>query len=367
MRYILILAAIAAVGGLAAAQGPTGSALQFDGVDDWVDFGTGPSTTTTFTLEAWVKPTRATASAQFVAGPHGAQQGCFQGAGFVQFGGSDTEPGSLSFVVGYQGCGNDDVILGPVPTLGEWVHLAGTYDGSTMQFYIDGSLVGERTGVDYTAFNRLVAGSAYDNRAGAPVNFFAGEIDELRLWDYVRTADEIDGGRSQTMVGNETGLVACWNFDEGGGQAVQESVAGVYDGRLGNDADPMGDEADPTWIAIAPPVKTPAEAIEDLLATVRGMNLRAGLERCLVAKLEVALRKLRDGVVANDRAAVRALRAFIATAMVRGRLGREIPAVQSTGALIAEARRIIEEIEGGLPQGACRRGFRLFGWCAQRR
>lgn len=339
MRSIAILALLAALAGRASADCPAGTALRFDGVDDWVDFGAGPATTSVLTLEAWVKPLASSAASQFIVGPYGAAAGgCFQGAGFVLQPGSGSEPGRLAFVVGVRGCGNDDVIAWPVPELGVWHHLAGTYDGRVMRFYVDGALVGQLNNVDYTAFSRFVAGCTYDQNAKRPDFFFAGEIDEVRLWRYVRTQTQIDAGRATCLTGAEPDLAAYWNFDEGEGQVANEITAGLHDGRLGDDADPFGDPADPLWVAAA----TPEEMIEALWLAVRGLGLDRGIERSLEAKLDVALAARTEFPVPHDHVAVNALEAFVAE--VSALAGKKFSAADA-GALVDVALDAIELIE----------------------
>jgi len=353
MRWTLILAVVFAAAGLAVADGPDGSALQFDGVDDWVDFGSGPAANAPFTIEAWVKPTQASTQPQLIAGPFGASGGCYQGAGFRLLASADATPGALAFVVGLKGCGNDDQINGPVPTLGQWYHLAGTYDGSTMRFYVDGSLVGELTNIDYTKFGHLAVGGAYSESIGGPEFFFKGEIDELRMWDYARTESEIDSTKSDSLNGDETGLMGYWSFDEGDGQVANETVAGVENGRLGDSVD--ADDADPVWVSVGePPVSTEEaatveDAIEELIQTVQDLDLKRHTERKLTKRLEIALKLLRDDNAANDRAAAVQVCVFAWT--VSGPRGWGIPS-DVAEELASSARDIVQQIlDGGSLKG----------------
>ena len=75
----------------------------------------------------------------------------------------------------------------------QWVHLAGTYDGSQMIFYIDGVSVGTTT----------VSGtidSATDLEIGAwdvlEQTMYTGALDEVKVWDVARSNQEVceDGG-----------------------------------------------------------------------------------------------------------------------------------------------------------------------------
>jgi hypothetical protein len=97
---------------------------------------------------------------------------------------------------------------------GVWTHVAVTYDGSQYNLYINGTpdgSVGENTAVS-TSGNRLVVG-ANDARSG---RFFHGRIDNLRLWDVSRTADQIEANYSRQLPGRSAGLSGLWQFDDVG-------------------------------------------------------------------------------------------------------------------------------------------------------
>ena len=52
---------------------------------------------------------------------------------------------------------------------------------------------------------------------GGHDTYFKGNIDEVRIWNRFRTAEEIKRDYTRLMAGNETGLVAYWRFNEGVG------------------------------------------------------------------------------------------------------------------------------------------------------
>ena len=165
-------------------------ALRFDGVDDFVDFGSVPMFT--HTLEAWVRTSAIPTSVQFFFGPEGTSTGgCHFGAGLlIAFG----PQGAFDYVVGPEGCGNDVAITGGPPPLPEtWHHVAGTWDGvtDTMKLYVDGCLVATGTQRYFDLFPRVTAGALFSFQFSAPFFFFAGDLDELRIWDVALSAAEI--------------------------------------------------------------------------------------------------------------------------------------------------------------------------------
>jgi Concanavalin A-like lectin/glucanases superfamily len=50
-----------------------------------------------------------------------------------------------------------------------------------------------------------------DGFAGA---FWRGKLDDVRLWNVARTADQIQAGYLTQLAGSQSGLVANWQFDE---------------------------------------------------------------------------------------------------------------------------------------------------------
>jgi hypothetical protein len=75
-----------------------------------------------------------------------------------------------------------------VHQLGTWVHLAGTYDGTTMRFYVDGVLQGSVVGPSAITTNSSPLGIGAE-----PGGYrrFKGGLDEVRLYDRALSAQEI--------------------------------------------------------------------------------------------------------------------------------------------------------------------------------
>ena len=98
----------------------------------------------------------------------------------------------------------------------QWYHVAVTYDAgtNTMILYKNGTQVatGNPVGV-YTGETNAYIG-AYDN-GGGPSFLWDGQIDEVRIWNVVRTPAEITAGQSCILTGDEPGLLAYYNFDQG--------------------------------------------------------------------------------------------------------------------------------------------------------
>lgn len=104
-------------------------------------------------------------------------------------------------------------------TTGTWTHLAVTWDASasTAIFYQNstaiGTKIGALTAIDDNASTPSV-GCDF-NSSGTARNFYDGLMDELRIWNDVRTASEISTNANQTLFGTEANLVAYYQFESG--------------------------------------------------------------------------------------------------------------------------------------------------------
>ena len=120
---------------------------------------------------------------------------------------------------------------------GEWHHVAAVYNDTglandTMSLYIDGVL-------DTTA-QVLTAGFPQNNfpamigeNSQVTGRHFNGQIDEVRIWSTPRSAAQIQENMQRSLKGNESGLVAYYNFDDG---TADDLTSGGSDGVLTNGA-----------------------------------------------------------------------------------------------------------------------------------
>ena len=139
-----------------------------------------------------------------------------------------------------------------------WYHVAGTYDGQTIKIYIDGVLQGSKT------VGTVVLGttaSLYLGSNNGSQNYLNGSLDEVRLWNCARSQDEIRAIMQTHLNGNETGLVAYWDFNEEvTSQDVLDKTANANNGLLGSSS--SAESSDPTRVGrSAPPTVTIDQAV----------------------------------------------------------------------------------------------------------
>jgi len=133
--------------------------------------------------------------------------------------------------------GNWGAALDPnKPVMGGWTHVAGTYDGSNLCLYINGNLV------DQSVYSSNIGdGEMGLYIGGYTSDYFNGLIDDVRLWNVVRSQAQIQESMNQQLTGSETGLVGYWPMDadyttDAGLKAVADKTANHNDLQVQYDA-----------------------------------------------------------------------------------------------------------------------------------
>ena len=103
--------------------------------------------------------------------------------------------------------------------MSQWVHVAIVWDGLALRTYVNG-VARITTLAPPNEPLETLAGLFYVGCL--PLNFscFNGLFDELRVWNVARTPDEIMANYTKAVVGNETGLVGYWKFDDAPGSTT---------------------------------------------------------------------------------------------------------------------------------------------------
>ena len=98
----------------------------------------------------------------------------------------------------------DPVVAYPIPAgdVNHWVHLAGAYDGSAWRLYRNGEPAGSTSSAHgAVAVNGgwTIGGSLANDRP------FAGDIDEVRIWNAGRSGADIAAAKDLALDGTELG------------------------------------------------------------------------------------------------------------------------------------------------------------------
>ena len=208
------------------------SALSFNGSNQYVAIGstaTVPVGNSTYTIEAWIKPT--------VMGDYGI-------IGWGNYGTTDQVNALRLYPGGIHNYWWAHDLSGATGNLaGAWHHVAATFDGTTRRIYLDGALLNSDTpGSSHAVPN------ASNLRIGSTNNteYFPGSIDEVRVWNVARTAAQLNTAKGVGLPGGTAGLVAYYRLNEGSGLTTADATGTAANlGTLTNG---------PAWTTDAAPV-----------------------------------------------------------------------------------------------------------------
>ena len=211
------------------------SALEFNGIDSKVNCTPDEETNLneTLTIEAWVKP----------AGWGKMDRGNVIDKKNFAIHLNKSYPGMPdSSYVFYLKDENDNISkyyteVGTV-RFDEWQHLAVSFDYSAeeaVKFYVNGikqNLTEDIGGTgkikDNIDINLVIGNNTYGSIA------FDGVIDEVRLWDIVRSHGDILSTVNGLLTGEEDGLVGYWRMNEAGGESLTDFAGGNNGGAISN-------------------------------------------------------------------------------------------------------------------------------------
>ncbi|PIZ96351.1 MAG: hypothetical protein COX79_05340 [Candidatus Levybacteria bacterium CG_4_10_14_0_2_um_filter_36_16] len=173
--------------------------------------------------------------------------------------------GSISFKR-YDGTNNPSVTGTKIVNDGAWHYIVGVKSGSTLYLYIDNAPV--KTGTDTTTGTTTNSSAVYLGERGNGSQYWNGAIDEVKIYNFALTADEIkldmNRGASQVLgsLSDTSGLtggsvasnsasaeycipgdtatcsapVGRWDFEEGNGGTVNDISGNSLTGTMTNNA-----------------------------------------------------------------------------------------------------------------------------------
>ena len=170
------------------ASGKYGRALSFDGTNDRVDVPDAATLdlTTGMTLEAWVKPTTNVGWRTVILKERGSD------LLYALYSSNGSKPRAENF----SGVENTAAGTTALP-LNAWSHVAATYDGTSLRFYLNGALVTTKTtsGAMPNTTNPLrIGGNAVWGE------YFSGLIDEVRIYNRALNEAELKADMNAKVV-----------------------------------------------------------------------------------------------------------------------------------------------------------------------
>jgi hypothetical protein len=211
-----------------------GNAVQFDGVDDYINVGEKQSLQVKgqLTIEGWIYPL-GDGSLETYGGIIVNKEGEYEIARFTD--------GTIQFALANTTPYWDWVNTGFIAPLQKWTHIALTYSSSErlMRFYANSTEVFSQKGTgvigDFTS-------SYNDFRIGgrqSESQYFNGKIEEVRVWNKALSATTIKKWYKKSLQNSHpdiNNLIGYWKLDEGAGTTAADESSNANDGTLINGA-----------------------------------------------------------------------------------------------------------------------------------
>ena len=191
--------------------------VRFDGINDYAYILDHPDLdlTSNYTLEAWIFPESFSWLSGIISKYH--------------TNGSNGYTLRLNQDPPYTGLGFDELetnnsVLDP----NQWYHIAAVKNSNGRRLYVNGlevNLSGNPLNVNSNNDPIRIA-SDFGGR------FFQGRIDEVRIWNISRSEIEINSNMEGSLSGNEDGLIAYYNFNEGIDNILNDLTGNEHNGVL---------------------------------------------------------------------------------------------------------------------------------------
>ncbi|MBI4136714.1 DUF2341 domain-containing protein [Candidatus Roizmanbacteria bacterium] len=204
-------------------SGIQGNSLKFDGINDIVSATDSDSFTgSTLSWEFWMKANTGMSGAKHMINKYVAASS--QRSWTVLYNGGS----SIGITLSSDGTNNAQSASTTLPTEGVWHHIAITYNAGTVTFYFDGIRESQATNSQTTTFNNsnvVKIGASGDT---TPSGFFDGFLDQVRIYNYVRTPEQVAWSYSKGAP------IAYYAFDECEGATAYNSAPTYNDSAAGN-------------------------------------------------------------------------------------------------------------------------------------
>jgi CshA-type fibril repeat protein len=263
----------------------SGKVLNLDGINTYMsvadhpdlDFGISQNKTVT----CWVKTTTTTGTPRIFAKRNGSA-----GNGYEFWTGNGSNAGKFALNMSGTGTPANISTAGYSTSSiadGTWHHVALVLDASstrTLYGYLDGVLVNTgktftSTTSDFSNALEFIVGATSD---GSKSYKWAGQIDNVRIWNIAMTATELQADMITTITAPTTNLLAAWDFENVSGTNVPDVSGNNHPGTL------FGSPTIPN----AFPIVLALDGVNDYMSVVNhaDFNLAAGQSLTVTCRIK---------------------------------------------------------------------------------
>ena len=166
--------------------GITGGAIQIS--NGYVDMGNNFPSTSTFSLQAWVKTDPGDTSGMIPVAKHWSTIPQGYALAINNIGDGYTQTNTEGF---YSASGPYHTAVGGPPVNdGFWHQLVGVYNNGATSIYVDGNLAGSGSAGYANNSADFMIGGIF-NAAGTPANYFHGLIDEVEIYNNALSGNDV--------------------------------------------------------------------------------------------------------------------------------------------------------------------------------
>ncbi|WP_452233206.1 HYR domain-containing protein [Lacinutrix sp. MEBiC02595] len=166
-----------------------GDFIDFDGINDNVDFSNNYNLSGNFSIEAWIKPNAINGNIQTILSKRNADN---LATGYdLRLVGNN-----ISFRANGSG-----ITTGGI-TANRWYHIAVTYNGTAYTIYVDGVQRNAANGPSPTTNNSNMRLGAMSRLNNVPTNYYNGWMDEIRIWNTNLSTQQIRQMMNQEIQNN---------------------------------------------------------------------------------------------------------------------------------------------------------------------
>ncbi len=219
------------------------SALDFDGVNDYVDCGNGASLNITdaISISLWIYPNSSDVGFLVDKWWDGSNRAYYI---------SRTSNGDIKFGMSRaDGYAEIEQVVGAYTPVDQWSHIVLTSEGPGGQIYayVNGTAYGPWAKTETIATNNApVSFGVFNHAVIGKYQYFDGIIDDVAIYDRALTSQEVQDLYNGGPVIIDANLKGYWAMNEGSGQVAADSSGNGNDGQLGSTSGT--DSSDPAWL-----------------------------------------------------------------------------------------------------------------------